>query len=301
MADFTDIQIAYFRQGRAAALEAIKRHAVDEADYLGNTLLHEAARQCDAEALSYLLGQHLRAGKTNKAGQTPLFCLTEYRDWEKCPDEMYQCTRLLLDAGCPASRRDEYGFCCYHRAAQQGVFPFIEAFKDMKVACDGVEDSTGDNALHMACAAMDQYRYLLGKPQFDTIEERYLQTIRNLLDAGIDPSDENALHRTPVYYAIEGKATRIAALLNGENSTDQDVLAAGGMTLFQAASEQDIPALRALIQLGNDVNAVSDDPVYRGLTPLMAACRSICPQSVSVLLESGANPSVQSGEHTALY
>lgn len=299
MADFNDIRRAYFRNDRKALREAYDRYDPGDTDYLGNTLLHEAARQCDRENIEYLLQKGLRAGKTNGYGQTALFEITSCNEADKRSDDVYACTKLLLDARCPSSRKDETDYCFYHRAAQKGLCAMIRAVKDCGADCTAVVDESGENALHIACYAMHNYEYCIGKPEHDIAEEKYLTLVKLLVEAGIDPDDKNNAGRKPIDYAVGANAKRIAAYLSGDN--DPLAVTAGGMTLCRAAEKEDVPAIEAIVRRGADVNEVSEEPAFAGLTPLMTACKMLRPAAVKALLSCGADPKYKSDGKSALY
>lgn len=124
-----------------------------------------------------------------------------------------------------------------------------------------------------------------------------------LLEAGVDPEAENSILVTAHTLAVRRGAKKIAALLDGsyvpedENTAEgREKIAAGGMTLHQAVRRSDAEAVRALAARGEDINAVSEQPSFEGLSPLAVACQTCDIDMASLLLELGADPSHKNSE-----
>lgn len=123
-----------------------------------------------------------------------------------------------------------------------------------------------------------------------------------LLDAGVDPEAENNMLETAHKLAVRAGAKKLAALLDGSYSPDeenspegQEKIAAGGMTLHQAVRKGDEEAVRALAAMGENLNEISEQETFEGLSPLAVACQTCNIQMASLLLELGADPAQKNG------
>ena len=92
--------------------------------------------------------------------------------------------------------------------------------------------------------------------------------------------------------AVRAGAKKVAALLDGSYSPEEDnsseaqkKIAAGGMNLHQAVRQNDETAVRALLDMGEDINAISEDETFEGLSPLAVACQTCNVAMASLLLE----------------
>ena len=86
-------------------------------------------------------------------------------------------------------------------------------------------------------------------------------------------------------------AKKVVALLDGSYSPEEDnsseaqkKIAAGGMNLHKAVRQNDETAVRALLDMGEDINAISEDETFEGLSPLAVACQTCNVAMASLLL-----------------
>ena len=272
------------------------------ADAYGNTPLHAAAAAADLDSVRCLLAEGADPNALNGCDKTALHRLEDFGDWEEEPQRVYDCAMALLEAGCNPSRRDESGKCFYHDAAYLGNYPLFEALRDSGKRVNAALSSTGETALHLAARGMHMYDYLRGDAEYDEMEGRYVTIIQALLAAGLDPEAETHIGKKPLDFAVEVRAKRVAALLK-DGVLDESTAAIGGMTLHQAAWQEDEAAIAALLAQGADPNEVADDGDHKGLTPLMTACEALRPTSARLLLEGGADSLFRDGEtgRTALW
>ena len=98
-------------------------------------------------------------------------------------------------------------------------------------------------------------------------------------------------------------AKKLSALLNGTYSPDEEEspeaqakIATGGMTLHEAVRKQDEEAVRTLAGMGEDLNAISEEHGFAGLSPLAVACQTCDVKMAALLLGLGADPSVKNSE-----
>ena len=154
--------------------------------------------------------------------------------------------------------------------------------------------------------------------------EDYFRTVKAFAAAGVDIDEKNEHGQKALDIAIENNAKKIAAYLSGTLTDEQSggsillpsegagsslhseaaAIAAGGMTLHQAAEKGDAAALRALAATGADLNALYDGDTpalaaYKGCTPLSIACAFLQTAAVETLLASGADPAFKDGNGRA--
>ena len=291
----------------------------------GDSLLHLAAEYADFGAIELLLYEGAKANVVNKYDATPLHKIGDFdpRYYKYTDSDIYKTTALLVDAKVSTLRKNESGLTCYHLAAQNGIYPVIQALLDKNVKM-GLTDKDGCGALHIACervrhviSSLDYAKQKVGNiKDTDTPErasqltadyeenkkkvEGYFLIVKALVDAGYDSEAKDNYGRSPLDFAVQSNANKIAALLKGDLTDDPKAnelaIASGGMTLHQAAQKNDVVAIKALAEMGADLNEESDIYPFEGVTPLGIACSFILPESVEVLLEAGANPNYKSGK-----
>ena len=299
-------------------------------------LLHIASQNAHPEAIAWLLEQGLNPNEASRYGELPLFLLAKKgfsNNYIPRKGDIYQATKILLDGGGNVLRRDSNGMFCYHYAAQQGNDEFFRALAECNTRLNKV-DEQGNTALHLI--AQSYYNPLEGLKRvneeikdkrnkeslpvkqrspisMEVLEQRKKaveEKMENLfccavilLDAGVNPEIENNMLETAHTLAVRAGAKKLAALLDGsyspdqENSSDgQKKIAAGGMTLHQAVRKSDEAAVCALVDMGEDINAISEQETFEGLSPLAVACQTCDIPMVSLLLKLGANPSYKNSE-----
>ena len=306
------------------------------ADQYGYPLLFYAAERGDYIGVEVLLKAGADATYQNENKYTPLHRLAykDERDYAPWADER-KVVELLLDAGTSAIRKDVDDSTCAYIAAGCGKFRILQALaeagKKMDITC-----RNGRIPLHEACnysknAASSFFEY--AKPKYDEIMaqesdgnefndrmladrkksqqeqydkdkakmDSYFESVKCLLDAGMDPDQKDDYGETAKSISLECKDIRISALLNGiyseDSSGDNDLkMKSKGMTLMQAVVLKEYDAAAALLELGADANELSgDDKRYDGIevqgkTPLSIACFLLDMKLISMLLQHGADP-----------
>ena len=219
--------------------------------------------------------------------------------------DIYRTAQILLDAGANVQRRDSLGWFCYHYAAREGNEEFLRALADRGIRLSKT-DREGNTGLHIIAEAfynpledlervkrqMEEKRNEGALPvklrspvsmeeleqQKKEIEEKMDALCRCaviLMDAGVDPETENSMLLVTAHtLAVQRGAKKLAAILDGsytpeeENSPEgQEKIAVGGMTLHQAVRKGDAVAVRTLAARGEDLNAISDQETFEGLSP----------------------------------
>jgi len=106
--------------------------------------------------------------------------------------------------------------------------------------------------------------------------------VRELLGRGIDPNTRDEKGQHALFVALRGQSGKVFQLLLSQPATEVDAANGVGETpLMMAALRADLPALKALVARGAQINRP-------GWTPLHYAASSPSPQPVRWLLEQGA-------------
>lgn len=298
-------------------------------------LLHIASQNAHPEAVAWLLEQGLKPNKVSGYGELPLFLLA--RKGFSCgylprKGDIYRTAQALLDGGGDVLRQDSNGRFCYHHAAQAGNVEFLHALAERGVKLNKA-DREGNTGLHLIAQScynpLENLEYVNREIEekrnedslpvkqrspisMEELEERkkaiegeldnLFRCAVILLDAGVDPEAENNMLETAHTLAVRAGAKKLAALLDGSYSPDDEnspegleKIAAGGMTLHQAVRKGDEEAVRALTAMGEDLNEISEQETFEGLSPLAVACQTCDIQMASLLLELGADPAQKNG------
>jgi ankyrin repeat protein len=118
----------------------------------------------------------------------------------------------------------------------------------------------------------------------------------------VDIDEKNSYGKSALDIAVESNAKKIAAYLSGTLADDSPAsVAAGGMTLQQAAKKGDVEAIKAIAGTGADINGVGDGTVqnFDGCTALAVAVAHLQADAVEALLSCGADPSFKDGNGRA--
>lgn len=299
------------------------------------TLLHIASQNAHPEAVAWLLEQGLNPNEASGYGDLPLFLLARKNfssGYLPRKGDIYRTAQALLKAGASTVRRDSYDKFCFHYGAEVGNVEFLQALADHGVKL-GKTDREGNTALHLIALAhynpldslkrvnkeIEEKRNEASLPikqrspvSMEELERRKKSVedeLENLfrcavilVNAGVDPEAENSMLETAHKLAVRAGAKKVAALLDGSYSPEEDnsseaqkKIAAGGMNLHQAVRQNDETAVRALLDMGEDINAISEDETFEGLSPLAVACQTCNVAMASLLLELGADPSQKNG------
>ncbi|MDV0444568.1 hypothetical protein MmiAt1_00960 [Methanimicrococcus sp. At1] len=306
---------------------------VNERDSSGNTPLHVAVSFADVELIEIFLANGADPNAADRYGGTPLDSLgkTARVTQRPPPGNMYKATVLLLDAKANPHKKDETAKTCYLHAARDGNWELVQAFCDKGTRLKGTDDD-GENGLHIAAYSarravdkiktaqkfIDQKKAEIAESKntsprsMEELEremenaqnflEDFFKTVKAFMDAGVDPEDINNNGQKPIEIAKSSGANKIAALLDGsyteggEDSGDAELKAkAGGMSLHEAVINKDLEAVRSVIALGADVNEISDEARFKGMTPLAVAARVIHTECMEILLAAGADPNFKDG------
>ena len=325
-------EIQYGKETLDNVLEMIKQMPDKKASFdNGRTLLHLASQMLHPSAVKYLLAEGCDPNSKNSSGDTPLILVARQKQllYIRPENSAYEVTCALIDGGANAALKDNRGEMIYLIAAKNGNGEMIKALHDKGVRITRADDS-GNNGFHFLIESL--YNPM---NDFRLAEKRYneeapggvltagkefikqnMETSRKtmefylneafigaqaFLDAGVDPEDKNNMGETAHVLAERRGAKKIGALLKGEiggdGGEDADLkIKAGGLTIGKAAFKGDHEAIRALVKLGNDINAFEDVNGYGDSTPLAEACRNCDAGTVKLLLELGADPNMKRGD-----
>lgn len=205
--------------------------------------------------------------------------------------------RALVERGVRLNRTDEYG--------NTGLHLIVEACRNPLGALEAVnreiKEKRNEASLPVkqrSPISMEELEHRKRAVE-ETLEDLFRCAVI-LMDAGVDPEAENHMLETAHKLAVRAGAKKIAALLDGSLSPEEETtaqgrekIAAGGMTLHQAVRHNDEEAVRTLVGMGEDINAVSEEETFVGLSPLAVACQTCNIPMTSLLLELGADPSLK--------
>ncbi|XP_052090089.1 uncharacterized protein LOC127726679 isoform X1 [Mytilus californianus] len=136
--------------------------------------LLQAARKCDMETMSKLLGEwrNIDLSFTDDAGKTLLHHCTSAGDKEN--------SLLLLDRGAPPNKSDNMGMTPLHYAAKKDFTDIIESLVTHGAAVNAIETKTAQTALHI------------------TVSKNFLTTAQFLLFSGADASMKDKQGKSPI-------------------------------------------------------------------------------------------------------
>jgi ankyrin repeat protein len=132
--------------------------------------------------------------------------------------------------------------------------------------------------------------------------EDYFLVVKAFAKGGVDIGEKNRYDKAALDIAVESNAKKIAAFLSGTLTEEGGAsVAAGGMTLHQAAEKGDVEAIKAIAASGADLNALKDgkDHELGGRTALAVAIAYLRSEAVEALLSCGADPSFKDGKGCA--
>jgi ankyrin repeat protein len=312
---------------REDALAAYRELVAEKGiDRCGQDLLFLAADYAHAEALAFLLESGASPLAADDYGFTLLHYLArqeESRYHLKPAGAAAACTELLLDNKVSYLRKDENEkMACYHYAARNGLAEMVETLAKRGAKLN-MTDKDGNTGIHIAC---DYVKNALGDIEYkkkdlenakthtpETAEakykaaldlaEGYFRVVKAFAEGGVDKDEKNSYDQTALDIAVKNGAKKIAAYLSGAlvEEADDAAIAAGGMTLHQAAEKGDAEAINAIAGTGANLNALKDDDEYHsgGCSALAIACAYLQPKAVEALLANGADPSFKDGNGRA--
>ncbi|MDR3206336.1 MAG: hypothetical protein LBT41_04500, partial [Candidatus Methanoplasma sp.] len=300
------------------------------ADLYGSPILHYAASKADPNGIRELLLKGADPSKEDSLGANALHALAlEANRSGRSREDIRRCAALLADAGVSPMKRNSDDRTCIFTAAEKGVPEIIAVFAERKKKLD-VTGPEGGTPLHGACGyarhasesffdyTLPNYKRIMADPgssagakasQTEQYEhdkaqvDRYLESVRILVDAGVDPDRKDNYGKTAKEIAFKCKDSRIAAVLNGTYDPDAaEGLNTKGMNLAQAVGRKDYEAIAAIIAAGADPNdaygteETADGISIGGKLPLAIACETLDGKAAKILLDAGADPNLRDSE-----
>lgn len=256
----------------------------------GKNLYHLAARFLDYTAIEYLLSEGVKP-RTDDYNNTPLHDLasTPYANEKtriaRMEEPIYRTAKVLIDGGVNPKKKNDSGNIAYAEAALSGIYPMLRAVADAGVKMDAIVDE-GKNLISKICDNIYHRKDIKGE------KEAAYQTIKILMESGVDPEDKDIFGKDALHYAQRADVKEIAALLSGQEG-DETVLRTGGMTLTRAILNNDMEAIQAILEGGANPDEVEEQQH----TPLMWACEYPKPEIVKLLLKHKADPNYVVGEN----
>ena len=286
-------------ENRDAALEAF-RTAIEENkgnEEVLNELAFLAADFAHSEALDLFFKAGVSPQITSRYGFNLLHHLARHEESHyhiKPKGAVAKATALLLDNKVSAIRKDENeSMASYHYAARNGLAEMVEVMAERGVKLN-VTDKEGNTGIHITCEYVKHAAY-----SKMVSEEDFYRVVKAFASGGVDIDEKNDYDKTALKFAIESNAKKIAAFLSGTLTGENDaaVIAAGGMTLHEAAEKGDVEAIKAIAGTGAGVNTLKDGEKHKfgGSTALAVACAFLEVGAVEALLSCGADPSFKDG------
>lgn len=288
----------------------------------------------NAEMIDYLIAEGWRtAGVEDPDGNTLLhFLATPKRAYDYYIGEqnVYECTKKLLESKVSPLRKNNYGETALLLSAKIGYFEMFQAYAELG-AKTHFTDRDGNTILHLIGhyssdasstfeGAMERLLLHKNDPNIDENNPRHLQERATLewkynvaqarfnqfityaataVEFGADPFQKNNEGETAVDVAIRYESKTIGAILKGFDFSNQELMPlyfqAGGMNVYQACAKNDAQALNALIQLGEDLNELYDKEgdKFNGMTPLSIAMTQHYFEITDILLKNGADATLR--------
>jgi len=285
----------------------------------------------NAEMIDYLIAQGWRtAGIEDPDGNTLLHLLAQPQNaynYFIAEQKIYECAKKLLEAKVSPMRKNSYGETALLLGAKVGYYEMLQAYAEIAAKTD-FTDRNGNTLLHIVaqCSsqavwsfenAQEKLQANYNDPNFDPNNQRHVEERSELewhfnvnqarfnqfitfallaMEFGADPYQKNNEAETAVDVAISYQSKIIGAILKGVDLSNQETAAlyfqAGGMNVYQACAKNDLVALNALIQIGENVNEVYDKEgdSFNGMTPLSIAMTKHNLEVTDMLLKNGADP-----------
>ena len=259
----------------------------------GETPLHIAVTNCEEAIIQKLLAQNADPSLKDAPGNTSLHLAVQVQHGKRpglvktgasfsspFPAAYHACSvqtvQAMITHGADVNALNKRGQTALWFACCDGQGDFVKLLLD-KGADPNIVDKHGDSCLHAA---------IFGHCSIATLQE--------IIDRSADVNAVNKDGATPLLLACStGQSEAVKFLLNANadpNTADVD----GDVSLHAAiAGYCSSETLQILIDSGADVNAVNK----RGRTAVLLGCLDGQMDSVKVLLDAGADPTIADEEH----
>lgn len=255
-------------------------------------LYHYAVKYKNADAIHFLSEQGVKP-RPDKYGSCPLHLLAEsvmsINQLEDIEDDLYAVAVALIKAKDNPKRKNDNGKTAYWLASERVNYPVLKAMGEEKVVMNAIGEEQ-KNILHLIC---DRAGHRKNDKKWLSAAAKCLKAI--MATESIDVEDEDIFGCSPLKYAQRNEAINLAAILL--DNEEESII--GGMTLHEAVLYNNEEAVKEIIASGVNLDEVD----HNNLTPLMIACKLLYLNSITRLLDAGANVNYKDGvkQHTALY
>lgn len=252
-------------------------------------LFHLAARYFDYPAVEFLVSEGVKP-RADEYNDTPLHDAAsspysnDKKNFAGMDDQIYRTAKALIDAGVNPKKKNDNGNIAYVKAALSGNYPLLRAIAEAGIKMDAVAGE-GKNLISKICDTLYHRKNIAGE------KENAYETIKILLESGVDPEDKDIFEKDALYYAQRSEVKEIAALVSGTEG-DETASKTGGQTLTRAILNDDMEAVQAILESGANPDEVEEQE----RTPLMWACEYPKPEVVKLLLKHKADPNYVVGE-----
>lgn len=222
-------QTALFNATSAQMLDMLlskKAGSLADTDEKGNTLLHNAVGMKPMPDLLEYLVKHIAVDAKNNAGNTALI---QALDFDYFPDERDSVVQVLLAQGADVNARGQYARTPITTAVRNRKLKTATIKRLLEAGADvSLSDEHGIQAVHFSAASNFEYLKLLAEHKADLnaishdshetpliAGTRYNRknTVRYLLERGVDVNIKSKTGKTALNYAQEEDFSDIVALL----------------------------------------------------------------------------------------
>ena len=243
---------------------------INETGIDGMTMLHVASEVGAERIVKLLLAQGAEVDGKNSAGKTPLHLASGCMNVEGSPGLV---AKALLEKGASVEGQDPRGSLPLTAAVGTHNSPVLKQL--IKYNCDVKQKFRGNTMIHLA---------LVSFPKTD-ISIAGTDTVRLLIQAGVNVNETDPAGRTALHLAAQRNATAIIKELISEGVNVNDTNSFSETPLHVASQYGKVEAIKELINLGANINAKTS----QGKTPLHYAVSSRSVESLQTLIDNNAN------------
>ncbi|MCL2295809.1 MAG: ankyrin repeat domain-containing protein [Methanomassiliicoccaceae archaeon] len=220
---------------------------------------------------------------------------------------VFEMVEVMAAHGVKLNMTCAHGYTGIHKACDSAKIPVskMEMRKKETETCEKEYEELSNRISKMMSDEEARERYLKGSSCYPPkvrmeyekskeLVENYFLTVKAFAAGGVDIDEKDEGGNSALDIAVRSGAKKIAAFLSGNltGSNEEQALTAGGMTLHQAAEKGDAEAIKAIANMGADINGLKEgEKLYSGgLTPLGVAVEYFKCDAAEALLSCGADP-----------
>jgi cytohesin len=259
--------------GRDAILDRLVAAGALSDAAAGGEALHLAAEKGQAGAVRRLLAAGVSPDVRNRRNKTALFAAAE--------EGRVEAVRALLEGGADPKLETATGETALAAASRRERADVVEVLKGAEAAGAtapvAAQPAAATPAATKGTASPEDVKRLV-----DASDHGDLSEVARLVAAGVDVNARDERNRLPLEIAVRKGHAPVVEALVAAGAPVKHILSLASMAAPHTA------LLRRLVDLGADVNHFGD-----GLPPIVAAVRAGNVDAVRLLLERGADPSLQ--------